>query len=432
MASKLDGMRLPQSIRLSLSVRAVHFLTTGMAIALLAVASVNAGATTAQLACTPTGLKFGDVVVGQSESLLITVTNTGQTSVTVSEITVSNPEFTVSKLSLPLVLLAGQSLDLTVTLTPVGKGWAGGAIKFSSNASNATLALEVGGDGVSSESLTASPSTVSFGQVATGTSATLPVVVTNTRSWKVTLSAIQTAGSGFSISGPAFPLTLAGGQSLTLNVTFAPQSAGMTGGSLLVSGPGLTVPFTGTGTAVGQLTIAPALLNFGDVPVGTAGTQAITISAGGASVTVSSASSSSSQFTLDGASFPLTIAAGQSMSFNVAFTPQNSGAVSGSLTFASNGSSSQTLESLSGIGTVTQYNVSLLWNSASDVVGYNVYRSTAAKGTYSKINSTLNSGTAYTDSTVVSGQTYYYAATSVNAGGQESSLSTPVVQAVVP
>jgi hypothetical protein len=425
-------MRLPQSIILSFSVRAVQFLTIGITIALLGVTSVNAATTTPQLLCTPMGLKFGDVVVGQSETLLVTLTNGGQTSVTVSEIAVSDPELTVSNLSLPRVLSAGQSVDLKVTLTPTTGGWAGGSIKFSSNASNSALMLDVAGSGVNSEPLTASPSTLSFGQATMGTDSTLPVVVTNTRSWKVTLSAIQTAGSGFSVSGPAFPLTLAAGQSVTLNVTFAPQSAGLTGGNLLVSSAGLSVPFTGTGTAVGQLTMAPALLNFGDVAVGTTGTEPITISASGASVTVTSASSSSSRFTLDGASFPLTIAAGQSMSFNVAFTPQSSGTVSGSLTFASNGSSSQTVESLSGIGTVTPYSVSLIWNSASDVTGYNVYRSTAANGTYSKINSTLNPSTAYTDTTVVSGQTYYYAATSVNASGQESARSTPSVEAVVP
>jgi fibronectin type 3 domain-containing protein len=76
--------------------------------------------------------------------------------------------------------------------------------------------------------------------------------------------------------------------------------------------------------------------------------------------------------------------------------------------------------------------VSIWWNPSSDVAGYNVYRSTSSSGSYSKINSALDANTAYTDSTVTSGNTYYYAATSVNSSGQESSLSTPPVQAVVP
>jgi hypothetical protein len=215
----------------------------------------------------------------------------------------------------------------------------------------------------------------------------------------------------------------------------------MTGGSLSILGPFLLViPLTGTGTATAtaaaQLTITPAVLNFGSVPDGTTATQSISLSAVGSSVTISSSASSSSQFVLNGASFPQTIPAGQSVSFNVAFTPKSSGTASGSLSFTSNASTSGTLESLTGIGTAngtaTQYSVNLSWNASSDVTGYNVYRSTAANDTYSKINSSVNPNTAYTDSTVVSGQTYYYAATSVNSSGQESALSTPPVEAAIP
>ncbi len=425
-------MRLPQSIIQSLSVRVIHFLTLVTAIIVLGMAPARAGATASQLVCTPPNLRFGAIVTGQAETLLVTVTNTGQSSVTISGITASNPDFTTSSLSLPLVLAAGGSVDLSVTFTPPTAGWTSGTIKLSSNASNPTLVLDVMGTGASSDPVTASPSTVSFGAVPMGTSSSVPVVLTNGRSWKVTISALQTTGSPFSTSGPTFPLTLSAGQSVTVNVIFTPQLAGAAGGSVFVSGPALNLPLTGTGTAPGQLSIAPAPLNFGDVPDGSTVTLPITLSASGSSVTVSSASSSSSQFVLEGASFPFTIAAGQGVSLNVAFTPQKSGTVSGSLSFASNASDSQAVESLTGIGTATPYSVNLFWNSTPDVMGYNVYRSTNPSGTYSRINSTLDSNTAYTDSTVVSGQTYYYAATSVNSSGQESARSNPPVQAAIP
>ncbi len=173
-------------------------------------------------------------------------------------------------------------------------------------------------------------------------------------------------------------------------------------------------------------------VNFGDVTVGTTGTQPITMSAANASVTVTSDASSSSQFVLNGASLPLTIPAGQSMSLNVAFTPAASGTVSGSLSFVSNASNSNTLESLTGTGTSKQYTVDLYWNASSNVVGYNVYRSTSSNGSYAKINSSVDPNTAYTDSTVASGATYYYEATAVNSSGQESVPSTPPVVANIP
>jgi len=425
-------MRLPQSIIHSLSVHTVHFLTISAALLLVGLAPTRAGATASQLNCSPSSLRFGVLDVGQTESLLVTVTNSGQTSVTLSGIAVSNSEFTTSSLSLPLTLLAGQSVDLSVSFTPTATGWTGGTIKFSSNASNPSLVLQVAGTGVSSESVTASPSALSFGSVATGSRSSLPVVIANARSWNVTISTIQATGSEFSVSGATFPLTLSAGQSVALNVTFAPQTAGETGGSLFVYGPGLSIPLTGTGITAGQLIIAPAPLNFGNVTIGTTATELISMSATGASVTVYSATSGNSQFALDGASFPFTIAAGQSLAFDVAFAPQTAGLETGSLAFASNASNPLTVEPLTGTGTAVSYTVNLSWNSSQNVEGYNVYRSTSANGTYSKINSTLDANTAYTDSTVVSGQTYYYEATAVNASGQESARSTPPVQAVIP
>src|ERR1035441_1916696 len=155
-------MRLLQSIIQSLFVRTVHFLTIGTAILVLGMVPVNASAATSQLACTPTNLGFGAVVVGHTRTLLVTLTNNGQSSVTVSGIALGKSEFTTSNLSLPLVLLAGQSVELSVSFTPTAMGWTGGPIKFSSNASNAALRLAVGGTGVNTEPVTASPSLASF------------------------------------------------------------------------------------------------------------------------------------------------------------------------------------------------------------------------------------------------------------------------------
>jgi hypothetical protein len=429
-------MRLPQSILQHLSVRTVNFLIIAMAILVPGVGCVPASATTPQLTCTPCHLAFGSTALGQSETLLVTVANAGQSSATISAATGNNAAFAMSQLSLPLVLPAGQSFDVSVTYTPTALGWAGGTITFTSDATVATtamtLVLGLSGDGVSSDAISSSPSTVSFGQVSVGSTATLPVVLTNDRTWKVTLAQIITLNGAFSMSGTPTPLTLNPGQSVTLEVSFTPQSAGTVGGSLFVEGPALSIPLTGTGGNNGQLTLTPALLSFGNVPDGTTQTLPISIGASGASVTISSASSSSGQFVLNGASFPLTIPAGQTVSFNVAFTPAKSGNVSGALSFASNASNSTALESLTGVGTATPYSVSLSWSPSSNVQGYNVYRSATPNGGYSKINSTLDPSTVYTDSSVASGQTYYYAATSVNSSGMESSQSSPPLQVTVP
>jgi len=428
---RLWGMRLPQSFLRPLSVFFIHFLITGVLL-LVCSGPLHALVTVPELTRSPSLLRFGSVDVGQTETLMVTLTNGGQSNVTVSDVSISDSAFATPNLSLPLVVPAGQSVEVSISFTPATTGWTPGLIKFSSNATNSSLAVQAGGTGVDSQAVTVKPSSLSFGQVPVGGTSSLPLVLTNARSWNITISGVQITGAGFSVSGATFPLTLSRGQSLALTVNYTPQSAGLAGGSVLVSGPGLCVPLAGTGTttAMGQLSISPASLNYSNVPVGTTDSLPITVSASGASVTVSSASSSSSQFVLTGASFPLTIASGQSMSFNVAFTPQSSGTVSGTLSFSSTASNSPGNESLTGVGTQTPYNVGLSWNQSSGAVGYNVYRSTSSTGTFSKINSAMDNNTAYTDSTVAAGSTYYYAATSVNSSGTESSLSTPVQVAV--
>jgi fibronectin type 3 domain-containing protein len=60
-----------------------------------------------------------------------------------------------------------------------------------------------------------------------------------------------------------------------------------------------------------------------------------------------------------------------------------------------------------------------------------VYRGAAQSGPFSEINTALDSSTNYTDYTVVSGDTYYYVATEVNAQGEESAYSNEV-RAVIP
>ena len=423
-------MRLPRSSSQPFPIRAISIV---ILIAFVALLPLCSRAATQQLACMPSKLRFGAVPLGQSETQIIVLTNSGASSTTVSAISVAGSSFKVSGLSLPISLAAGASATLSVTFTPTADGWTGwteGKVTFTTKAASPSVPIWFSGSGVSSTLLTASPASLSFGKKAVGTKATLPVVLTNPHAHAQTLTAFQAVGSNFSVSGPTMPVTLAPGQSVTLNVTFAPQAAGVTAGSVFVSGPALNLPLSGTGaaTTLGQLSISPANLSFGKVLVGDTGTQAAVFTATGGSVTISSAASSSSQFSLPAASFPITIAAGGSVQLNVAFSPQKAGTASAQLSFSSNASDSLQSEPVAGTGAMPH--VSLGWSpSTSSVQGYNVYRGTAP-GSYTKINSSLDPNTTYTDATVVGGMTYYYAATAVNSSGQESTYSTPVEVAI--
>ena len=173
---------------------------------------VRVRAAAPEMSFSPTFLRFAGVLVGQTETLVVVATNNGQSNVTVSEVRTTNSKFKVSTLNLPQVLASGESLAVNVVFTPTAKGEVGGSIILVSNASNRVLYLPMAGSGAISQTVTVSPRNLSFGNVEMGSSSKLTTVLTNTGPRKVTVTGVQTVGTGFSVNGATFPLTLPAGQ----------------------------------------------------------------------------------------------------------------------------------------------------------------------------------------------------------------------------
>jgi len=396
-------------------------------------------------------LNFGTVQVGSSSTLSTAASNTGKSNLTITQATVSGNSFSYSGPNLPMTLAPGQSVRLGATFTPQTAGGASGsmAVVASTRMGNgnkqrfSTTKISLAGTGTAPLSgatpgfLAASPLSMNFGSIQVASSQMRYETVTNSGGSSLTISQATVTGAGFSLSGFTAPQTLAAGQSLTFSVYFAPSSGGTVSGALTLasnaSNTSVSVSLSGTGTSPGQLTVSPGAVSFGNVVVGTSQSQTGTLSASVSSVTVSSATSSSSEFALSGVAFPMSIGAGQSVPFTVKFTPQISGTASANISFASNASSSFITETVTGTGaSAIQHSADLSWGpSPSTVVGYNVYRSTTPGGPYTKINSSLDPSTLYTDSTVQSGQTYYYVSTAVDATSMESGYSNQL-QMVIP
>jgi hypothetical protein len=183
----------------------------------------------------------------------------------------------------------------------------------------------------------------------------------------------------------------------------------------------------------GQLAVSPSSLNFGKVPVGQKAAKPGTLSAGDSGITVTSADWSGEGFSVSGISFPVTVPAEQSVSFKVTFTPQKAGSSSGNISFFSDAANSPSKAAFSADGTQSGgHSVTLSWRSNSaNVVGYNIYRGTAGKGPYTKVNSALDPQPSFTDASVQSGVTYFYLTTTVNKHGKESTYSN-LVSVTVP
>jgi len=295
---------------------------------------------------------------------------------------------------------------------------------------NVCVASNVGGQ---SGKVTVSPASLQFTGVPVGGSASLNETVTNVGSRNITATSYTISGTGFNASGLAFPFTLPPGASFTFTVSFSPETGGnSTGKLMLFSATGsLSIPLSGSASAPGQLSVSPVNMNFGTVNIGSSSSQSATLTASGASVTVTAASVNNPEYAASGLTFPFTLQPGQSKSFTVVFTPQTSGSATASLDF-SDSPNAPTVEALNGSGGSAPATVTLTWNASdSPVAGYNVFRGTSTKGPFAQLNSSPDPGTIYSDSTVTSGQTYYYVTTAVNSAGQQSVYSNQA-EAVIP
>jgi P pilus assembly chaperone PapD len=99
------------------------------------------------------------------------------------------------------------------------------------------------------------------------------------------------------------------------------------------------------------ISVEPSSISFGDVPIGSTGSQSITISNNGeANLTITQVSTSAAGIKVSGISLPLTVAAGSQSNFDLVFSPKTPGVLSGSVSVSAAGSSFASTVSLSGIG----------------------------------------------------------------------------------
>ena len=316
-------------------------------------------ATGSQLTASPTSLDFGSMTVGSTASKSLTVTATGSGAVTISQFNTTTSDFSVSGPSLPLTIGAGQSTTLTVSANPQSAGALSGTVAIVSNAASSptSVGLTATAAAPSSPVLSLNPTSVGFGSVASGSSSSKSVVITNTGNASLTISQATVTGAGYAASGLSLPLTLAAGASTSFVVSFSPSTSGAANGNvaLVSTAPNspMNLPLTGTGAAapVAQLSTNPASVSFGNVIVGNTGTHSVTVSnTGNVSVTISQIATSGSGFNLTGVTVPLALSPGQASTYTAQFAPTAAGAASGQISIASNASNSPTLISLSGTG----------------------------------------------------------------------------------
>jgi len=389
------------------------------------------------LSASASSLNFGNTLLGSSASQVIALTNIGTGNVNLSQVAIAGAGFTVNGFTGTVSLAPSQSLSLNVSFAPTAAGSAAGSLSFVSSATNSPITIPLSGNGVQPQ-ISVVPASVGFGNVTVGVTNTQTLAISNPGTATLSVTQASLVGTGFGFSGLTLPLSVPPGVSSVFTVSFTPTSASSLSGNLTLvnntpNSP-FIVPLAGTGVSpITQLMASPSSLSFGSITTGASGTQSVTLAnTGNSSVSVSQISTSGAGFSAAGFALPVTLAAGQSTSFSVTFAPTTTGSLSGNVTVTSNATNSPLAIALSGSGAaVVSHSVILNWTpSTSSYAGFNVYRGALSGGPYTKVNSTLISAMSFSDSSVSSGQTYYYVATEVDSTGAESIYSSEVIATI--
>lgn len=384
--------------------------------------SLSGSTAKAAITTSPAAIGFGDVTVGTSAAQTERIAASGNATVTISAAAAAGTGFSASGVATPLVLAPGQSATIVISFDPTQPGAASGALSIASNAP--TVMVPLSGTGVAPppvlQSLTCVSSTLAAGPqsdsctVSLNESAPSPV-------------AVALSSNNAAITVPSSVTIATGATSTTFTATAAQTSTAATV-VLQASAGGVAESFSI------QLTAAQALLSvqsssvaFGSVTVGQTATQTVTVTAtGNLPVTITGIAVSGTAYSASGVSAGTVLTPGSGATLALQFTPGAPGELNGTTTIES--TAGMYAIALTGIGEPENYAVDLTWEPVPSVAGYNVYRApgnAGPGGAFTKVNSSPVAKLGYADTTVVSGQTYTYRVSSVDASGNESTTFPP-------
>ncbi|HEV2521112.1 MAG TPA: choice-of-anchor D domain-containing protein [Candidatus Acidoferrales bacterium] len=215
----------------------------------------------ATISVSPGSIDFGSVPMGSSASQSVTLMNGGGSSLTVTQASTTASGFSLTGISLPLTIGAGNHSNFNVVFSPKSTGTISGSVSIVSDASNSPSTVSVSGTGTQATALlTPTISTLDFGSVAVGANKALSVTLTNTGNSKVTVSNVGVSSASYSVSGVSAGLALTPGQTATLDITFAPKTAGSLPGSVTISSDATDSPATISLAGVGAQAVSHSVL----------------------------------------------------------------------------------------------------------------------------------------------------------------------------
>ncbi len=374
------------------------------------------------LLVTPGTISFGEVAIGKTLTANVTVLNRSLGAVELSDVTSSASAFSPVAVKLPATIPSGATYTVTVKFTPQAAGSTNAQLRLITNQSESgDTAIDLNGSGTPGiASLACSLSSFS-GSGNDDCTVTLNVPAP-TGGFTINLSS-----SLYAVSLPASVTVPANATAVRFNATVSSVSSAQSV-MLTASAAGSSSSFALQLVAAGSaLSFNAASISFGKTALNNPVTQTIVATASGTlPVTITSATSAGTGFTIIGTTLPITLNPGQGAALNVQFNPRALGSASGSLSITSSALTSTTA-TIALTGTGVAYEVHLTWNapagSSSPISGYKIFRAAGGSSTYQLLNSAAQVATNYVDNTVQPGMVYDYMVETVAAGGAVSGPS---------
>jgi hypothetical protein len=195
------------------------------------------------LSLSANSLNFSNVVIGQSGTQTLQLTNSGTAPVQITGMSVSNPDFAFTGPSVPHTLSPSSSLSYTLTFTPAASGNSTASLNIASNASNVPLVVSLAGSGETAVAgLSVTPASINFGNQTVKTTKTQNVTLQNTGDVPVTIKGVTIAGGAFSYSHLSPGVSLTPNQQITFQVSFTPTVSGAAAATMSFLSSSLSTP----------------------------------------------------------------------------------------------------------------------------------------------------------------------------------------------
>ena len=209
---------------------------------------LNGYATSGAVTLSATSLSFGLVAVGTTSTQTVTLTNVAQSPLDISSI-LAGGDYTETN-TCGSVVNPGSSCSIAVIFSPNSLGTSVGTVTITDTALGSPQTITLTGTGATPPAASVSPSSLSFGSQAVGTTSfPQTVTLTNTGGSPMVITGI-TASGNFAESDNC-GTGVAPGTNCAISVTFNPQQTGAQTGTLAINdnaaGSPQTVSLSGSG-----------------------------------------------------------------------------------------------------------------------------------------------------------------------------------------